>query len=44
MEATAIKLKPPDKIIEQALDLLIGTGYKVILAGDFKRQASNMGR
>jgi hypothetical protein len=26
---------PPGKIIERDLDLLIGTGHKVILAGDF---------
>jgi hypothetical protein len=26
---------PPGKIIERDLDLLIGTGQKVILAGDF---------
>jgi hypothetical protein len=26
---------PPGKIIERDLDLLIGTGHKLILAGDF---------
>jgi hypothetical protein len=26
---------PPSKIVERDLDLLIGIGHKVILAGDF---------
>jgi endonuclease/exonuclease/phosphatase family metal-dependent hydrolase len=37
MEATVLisPYNPPGEIIESDLDLLIGTGHKVILAGDF---------
>jgi hypothetical protein len=43
MEAAAIKLNPPGKIIEQDLDLLIGTGYNVILACDFSAKQVTWG-